>query len=48
MSHVVWLEAEQFETIGTWPIDTQFVDTMGSPYLLATGLGEPVDGVCRC
>jgi hypothetical protein len=41
--HVVWLEAEQFEDTGGWSNDPQHVDIMGSPYLLATGLGKPVD-----
>ena len=40
---MIWLEAEQFETVGGWSNDSQFVDLMGSPYLLATGLGKPVD-----
>jgi hypothetical protein len=40
---VVWREAEQFDETGGWSSDTQFVDLMGSPYLLATGLGKPVD-----
>jgi len=39
---VVWFEAEGFESTGTWSNDSQFVDVMGSPYLLATGLGKPV------
>ncbi|HUU91816.1 MAG TPA: FAD-dependent oxidoreductase, partial [Phycisphaerae bacterium] len=39
---VVWLEAEQFDRTGGWSNDSQFVDLMGSPYLLATGLGTPV------
>ncbi len=38
----VWVEAEQFEDKGGWMIDPQFMDQMGSPYLLAHGLGEPV------
>ena len=29
---------------GGWKLDTQFIETMGSPYLLAHGLGQPVDG----
>jgi hypothetical protein len=41
-STVIWLEAEQFEDCGGWSNDSQFVDLMGSPYLLATGLGKPV------
>ncbi len=40
---VIWLEAEQFEETGSWSNDPQHVDIMGSPYLLATGLGKPVD-----
>ena len=40
---VIWLEAEQFAQTGTWSIDAQFVDTMGSVQLLATGCGKPVE-----
>jgi len=36
------VEAESFQDRGGWELDTQFVDIMGSPYLLAHGLGEPV------
>ncbi len=39
---VVWLEAEAFEKTGKWSNDSQHVDLMGSPYLLATGVGRPV------
>jgi hypothetical protein len=39
---IVWLEAEAFEETGGWSNDPQFVDVMGSPYLLATGVGRPV------
>ena len=42
-AQVVWLEAESFDSVGGWQRDTQHVDTMGSVYLLATGLGTPVD-----
>ena len=31
-----------FEQYGGWVLDTQFIPTMGSPYLLAHGLGKPV------
>ena len=34
---VIWLEAESFEDTGSWSNDSQYVDLMGSPYLLATG-----------
>ncbi|MBM3859285.1 MAG: FAD-dependent oxidoreductase [Verrucomicrobia bacterium] len=40
---VIWLEAERFSQAGGWSTDTQFVDTMGSVQLLATGCGKPVD-----
>src|SRR5438067_81458 len=36
------VEAESFKDLGGWSLDTQFVQVMGSPYLLAHGLGEPV------
>ncbi|MBW8038611.1 MAG: FAD-dependent oxidoreductase [Planctomycetes bacterium] len=39
----VLLEAESFEDLGGWVIDQQFMDQMGSPYLLAHGLGEQVN-----
>src|SRR5262245_18697895 len=38
----VLVEAESFEDTGGWVVDQQFMDIMGSPYLLAHGLGEPV------
>ena len=36
------VEAESFEHHGGWELDTQFIQIMGSPYLLAHGLGRPV------
>ena len=41
--HIIFLEAESFQSKGGWVIDQQFMDEMGSPFLLAHGLGEPVD-----
>ena len=38
----IFLEAEQFTNTGGWAVDQQFMDQMGSPYLLAHGLGDPV------
>jgi hypothetical protein len=38
----VFVEAESFDNRGGWVIDPQFVEQMGSPYLLAHGLGKPV------
>ena len=39
---VVWQEAEALSQTGGWSNDSQHVDIMGSPYLLATGVGHPV------
>ncbi|MCP4783022.1 MAG: FAD-dependent oxidoreductase [Fuerstiella sp.] len=39
---VVLVEAEGFSDLGGWVLDPQFMDIMGSPYLLAHGLGKPV------
>ena len=36
------LEAESFAHKGGWVIDQQFMDRMGSPYLMAHGMGVPV------
>lgn len=38
----VLLEAEAFDHVGGWVIDQQFMDLMGSPYVLAHGMGRPV------
>lgn len=38
----VLLEAERFDHLGGWVLDQQFMDQMGSSYLLAHGLGERV------
>jgi hypothetical protein len=39
----VFVEAESFAHPGGWQLDTQFIQQMGSPYLLAHGLGKPVE-----
>jgi hypothetical protein len=41
-STVMLVEAESFANRGGWKLDTQFIHEMGSPYLLAHGLGRPV------
>jgi hypothetical protein len=38
----VLVEAESFKEKGGWVVDPQFVEQMGSPYLMAHGLGNPV------
>ncbi len=37
------VEAESFTKRGGWKLDTQFITEMGSPYLLAHGLGRPIE-----
>lgn len=39
----VLVETENFANKGGWSVDQQFMDQMGSPYLLAHGLGTPVE-----
>jgi len=36
------VEAEQFRDKGGWMVDTQFIESMGSPYLIAHGMGKTV------
>lgn len=36
------VEAESFSRRGGWVVDQQFMDLMGSPYLIAHGMGVPV------
>lgn len=38
----VWVEAESFSQKGGWNVDQQFTFEMGSPYLIAHGMGGPV------
>lgn len=38
----ILIEAEQFKDYGGWVLDAQFIEEMGSAYLLAHGLGVPV------
>ncbi len=39
----VFVEAESLASHGGWKLDTSFTNIVGSPYLLAHGLGKPVD-----
>ncbi|RTE53080.1 FAD-dependent oxidoreductase [Arenibacter aquaticus] len=43
VSQDMLIEAEGFEDKGGWVVDPQFVEQMGSPYLLAHGMGVPVE-----
>jgi len=38
----LFVEAESFSDKGGWVVDQQFMDLMGSSYLLAHGIGQPV------
>lgn len=38
-----FIECEHFKDYGGWTLDTQFVNEMGSPYLLAHGFGKTVN-----
>jgi hypothetical protein len=42
MAEGILVETEQFDDLGGWTPDAQFAEQMGSPYLLAHGLGKPV------
>ncbi|MFY0650765.1 MAG: FAD-dependent oxidoreductase [Cyclobacteriaceae bacterium] len=39
----ILIEAESFINHGGWVVDPQFVEQMGSPYLMAHGMGVPVE-----
>ena len=39
----ILVEAESFADKGGWSVDQQFTFEMGSPYLIAHGLGKPVE-----
>lgn len=39
----LFIECESFENHGGWVVDPQFVEQMGSPYLMAHGMGRPVE-----
>lgn len=42
-NNTILIEAESFDDPGGWVTDQQSMDSMGSPYLLAHGLGVPVE-----
>ena len=46
----IWLEAEAFDRLGGWVVDTQSMERIGSAYVMAHGMGIPVadaETVCR-
>ncbi len=42
-SNSVFIAGSLFEDKGGWTVDSQYIDQMGSTYLLAHGLGNPVE-----
>ncbi len=42
-NRALWVEAEAFDHRGGWVIDQQSMDVMGSPYIMAHGMGTPVE-----
>ena len=38
----ILIETESFIDKGGWVVDPQFIEQMGSPYLMAHGMGVPV------
>jgi len=40
--NTILIEAESFSIKGGWVVDQQFMDQMGSPFLMAHGMGIPV------
>lgn len=43
----LWVEAESFDSLGGWLIDQQSMGQMGSAYIMAHGIGKPVDDAER-
>ena len=41
--NAILIEAESFDNKGGWVVDQQSMDVMGSPYLMAHGMGSLVD-----
>lgn len=39
----LWVECESFSDKGGWVIDQQSMEVIGSPYLMAHGMGNPVE-----
>lgn len=39
----IFLEAESFKNLGGWVVDQQSIRQMGSSYIMAHGMGEPVE-----
>lgn len=39
----LWVETESFANKGGWSVDQQFIFEMGSPYLIAHGMGRAVE-----
>ena len=40
---MIFVDARDFKQAGGWKLDRQFITTVGFPYLLAAGIGTPVE-----
>ncbi len=40
---IIWVDAAAFDHRGGWLLDTKFIHLMGCPYLIAAGVGTPVE-----
>ncbi len=41
--HAILIDAETFKELGGWVVDTQSIDQIGAAYLMAHGIGVPVE-----
>lgn len=41
--HEIWIEAESFSSLGGWVVDQQSMEVIHSSYIMAHGLGVPVE-----
>ena len=48
MDNNIFLETETFANLGGWTIDTQSYEALGSFYVLAHGIGKPVEDASTC
>ncbi|MFO7870217.1 MAG: FAD-dependent oxidoreductase [Kiritimatiellia bacterium] len=42
MTDIIWIDTSEFRDYGGWTLDTQFTHHIGSPCLMAVGIGDPV------
>ncbi len=44
----IFIEAESFSSLGGWTVDQQSMEVIGSSYIMAHGLGKPVEDASTC